>query len=130
MARLARSCTCLLAMAAALAVCAPATGAAARAGGNPVGARAARTCSVPKYPGSGYFTSLRVKKVGCATGRKLALRWYECRTKGAGPKGRCHRHVLGFSCTEARQSIPTEFDARVTCRRKAQRIVHTYQQDT
>jgi hypothetical protein len=114
-----------VAAAATLAAGGAATGAAA-----PAPARAATTCSVPKYPGSGYFTSLSVKKVGCATGRKLALRWYACRTQDGGIKGHCARHVLGFSCTEVRQSIPTEFDARVTCRRGGRRIVHTYQQDT
>jgi hypothetical protein len=92
-------------------------------------ARAARSCSVPKYPGSGYFTSLKVSRVGCATGRRLALAYYRCRTR-SGLKGRCRRTVLGFSCTETRQSIPTEFDARVRCRRNAQRVIHTYQQDT
>ena len=30
--------------------------------------RSAATCTPPKYPGSGYFTSLKVTKVCCATG--------------------------------------------------------------
>ena len=50
------------------------------AGASPV-APAARGCSPPKYPGVGYFTSLTVKGVGCATGRKLALAYYHCRTR-------------------------------------------------
>ena len=36
-------------------------------------AHAARTCSPPRYPGSGYFTSLKVTGVGCSTGKKLAI---------------------------------------------------------
>jgi hypothetical protein len=92
-------------------------------------ARVARTCSVPHYPGSGYFTSLSVAHTSCATGRKVALAWYHCRI-AHGLAGRCHRNVLGYSCHETRQSIPTEIDARVRCRRGVRRVTHTYQQDT
>ena len=46
----------------------------ATAGAGGVTRTAARSCSVPDYPGSGYFTSLTVKGASCATGRKLALR--------------------------------------------------------
>ena len=72
-------------------------------------ASAAKACSVPKYPSSGYFTSLNVKHVSCATGRKLALAYYRCKEK--------------------RNSIATEIDARVTCRRGSRTITHTYQQN-
>ena len=63
----------------------------------------APTCSAPAYPGSGYFTSLKVKHVGCKTGRKVTLAHYRCRT-AHGKKGRCkqqgarlplHREALG-----------------------------------
>jgi hypothetical protein len=103
--------------------------AAAAPGARPPTARAARTCSVPKYPGSGYFTSLSVRHTSCATGRRVARAYYQCRI-AHGPAGRCHRRVLGYTCHETRQSIPTEIDARVRCRRGARRVTHTYQQDT
>jgi hypothetical protein len=89
---------------------------------------AARTCSAPKYPGSGYFTSLTVEGVGCSTGKKLALSYYRCRTK-SGPAGRCKKRVLGYSCRETRNSIPTEINARVRCKSGGKRVVHTYQQN-
>jgi hypothetical protein len=38
--------------------------------------------------------------------------------------------VLGYHCTEYRQSIPTEIDSRVTCKRGTRRVVYTYQQNT
>ena len=88
----------------------------------------ARACKVPKYPGSGYFTSLEVTRVDCGTGRKLALAYYRCRTK-SGPEGRCRTRVLRYRCSERRVRIPTELNARVTCRRGARKIVHTYQQN-
>jgi hypothetical protein len=37
--------------------------------------------------------------------------------------------VLGFKCSERRNSIPTEIDGRVTCRRRHELVVHTYQQN-
>ena len=53
-------------------------------------ASASSTCTPPKYPGSGYFTSLSVTKTSCSTGSKIAKDYYKCRTSGGkGPKGRC-----------------------------------------
>jgi hypothetical protein len=98
------------------------------AGASPV-AQAGRTCSVPKYPGLGYFTSLTVTGTSCGTGDKLIVAYYKCRTR-SGPAGRCSGSVLGFTCHEQRNSIPTEIDARVTCKRHGATVVHTYQQDT
>jgi hypothetical protein len=92
------------------------------------GARAAAVCTAPKYPGSGYFTSLSVTKVTCATGKKVALSYYRCRTK-TGPKGRCVKKVEGYSCVEQRTSIATEINGRVTCKRGSRKVVHTYQQN-
>ncbi|MEA2151014.1 MAG: hypothetical protein QOD69_2844 [Solirubrobacteraceae bacterium] len=95
------------------------------------GAPAARaaSCSPPKYPGQGYFTSLSVAKVGCATGRKVAVAYYKCRIK-KGRSGRCTSKVLGYSCRETKRvKIPTELDARVSCSRGARRVTHTYQQN-
>jgi hypothetical protein len=93
-----------------------------------VDAHAARTCSAPKYPGSGYFTSLSVKRVTCATGRKVVLAHYRCRTARS-RAGRCHRKVRRYSCSERRNSIPTEIQSRVTCRRGSKRVIYSYQQN-
>jgi hypothetical protein len=91
-------------------------------------AHAAQVCATPKYPGTGYFTSLTVARVSCSTGRSVARAYYRCRTR-TGPAGRCRRRVLGYRCRERRNAIPTEIDGRVTCRRGARRVTHTYQQD-
>ncbi|HEY0630733.1 MAG TPA: hypothetical protein VGC98_01650 [Thermoleophilaceae bacterium] len=93
---------------------------------------AARACSAPKYPGSGYFTSLHVTRTSCRTGRKVALAHYRCRRKH-GVRGRCHHAVLHFHCKEHRPSsgqISTQYNARVTCKRGSRRVVFTYQQNT
>ena len=89
----------------------------------------ARSCTAPKYPGQGYFTSLVVTGTSCARGKSVALAYYRCRIKN-GVKGRCVKRVLGFACTERRTSIPTEINARVTCRRGGAKVTHTYQQNT
>lgn len=113
------TCLALLALSALLAVQATATA-----------ASPTRVCDEPKYPGEGYFTSLTVKGVRCATGSKLALSYYRCRVRAGGRKGRCTHKLLGFGCKEKRYSIPTEINARVTCTRGRQTITHTYQQNT
>ena len=87
-----------------------------------------RVCNPPKYPGFGYFTSLTVSGTTCAVGDQVAIAYYHCRTKTK-LSGRCTTPVLGFRCSEIRNSIPTEIDARVTCRRGSETVVHTYQQD-
>jgi hypothetical protein len=92
-------------------------------------ASAARTCAVPKYPGLGYFTTLSVSGTSCSTGDKVAFAYYHCRLQH-GRAGTCHTSILGFSCREQRNSIPTEIEARVTCRKGSETVVHTYQQDT
>jgi hypothetical protein len=94
----------------------------------PVAHEATHNCSTPKYPGLGYFTSLSVSGTSCSTGSKVAIAYYHCRIRH-GAAGRCSGGVLGFSCSERRNSIPTEIDARVTCRRQHATVIHTFQQD-
>jgi hypothetical protein len=92
-------------------------------------ARIAATCKPPDYPGQGYFTSLSVTRVSCATGRKVALAYYRCRIRN-GRAGRCRSTVLKYRCSERRTTISTEINARVTCKRGSKRVVHYYQQNT
>jgi hypothetical protein len=82
--------------------------------------------------GPTYARSLRVSGgATCATGHKFIRSYYRCRIASGGKKARCTRRVLGYSCTEKRSNvIPTQFDARVTCRKGRARIVHEYTQLT
>jgi hypothetical protein len=91
-------------------------------------AHAAKSCKPGSYPGDGYFTSLKVRHIGCAGGRKVMRAHYKCRTRH-GIKGRCG-HVRHYRCTEKRAAISTEYNARVSCRRGSRRVVYTYQQNT
>lgn len=95
-----------------------------------VGAGAAAIRQLRRARVSGcYFTSLKVERVSCRTGRKVTLAHHRCRTE-SGRAGRCGRRVLRYRCSEQRNSIPTEINARVTCRRGGAKVVYTYQQNT
>lgn len=96
------------------------------AGAAPAGA--ARTCKPPSYSGSGYFTSLKVSGVSCGAGRAVMKSHYRCRVKH-GKSGTCAR-VGKYRCSEKRQRIPTQFNARVTCKKGSRSVVFTYQQNT
>jgi hypothetical protein len=109
----------LLAVAACAAAAVPLIGASAAA---------AATCTPGKYPGQGYFTSLKVTGISCGGGRDVMRAHYRCRTKN-GIKGKCAR-VSGYRCSEKRNAIPTEYNARVTCKKGSRKVVYTYSQDT
>jgi hypothetical protein len=96
---------------------------------SPITASAAATCSkTVKYPGVGYFTSLKVTRVSCTTGIKVMKDHYKCRTKTR-KTGYCSR-VDGYKCTERRVKSAIEYDARVTCTRSGgKKVVYTYSQD-
>jgi hypothetical protein len=93
------------------------------------GAAQAATCKPPAYPGSGYFTSLKVTKVSCTTGKSVALAFHKCRVKTS-VKGRCVSRVKGYSCRESRTTIPTEINGKVTCTNGSRKVALTYQQNT
>lgn len=116
-----------LAVAACIAGAVPVLAADTAATAGPVSASAAASCKTPKYPGVGYYTSLKVTKVSCATGTKVMKDHYKCRTRH-GKTGTCSR-VDGYKCTEKRVKSAIEYDARVTCTNGSKKVVYTYQQD-
>lgn len=81
--------------------------------------------------GPTYVTSLSVSGVSCGTGERVVKAYHRCRFSSGGKKGRCSKKVSGYSCSEKRgKAIPTQFDARVTCKRGSKRVTHTYTQFT
>lgn len=88
-----------------------------------------RSCQAPRYPGSGYFTTLRVARASCSTGSGVALSHYRCRIR-RGARGTCRSRVRGYRCTERRRSVSTELNSIVTCRWGDRRVVVGYQQNT
>ena len=104
----------------------------AAAGDGPT-ATAAAKCSLAgkdRDLGPTYVTSLSTTGVSCAKGASVVRSYYRCRVHNGGRKGRCTSRVQGFRCTETRESIPTQFDAKVRCRKGDQRVNHNYTQFT
>jgi hypothetical protein len=106
----------------------PAAGAAS---GSSPDAHAARKCSISGQErsfGTTYVTSLSVRRTKCSTGKSVVRAFHACRK---GPRGRCHRRVNGYRCSENRfDSISVQFSSRVTCKRGGKRVRHTYTQNT
>jgi hypothetical protein len=92
-------------------------------------AYAAGSCHPPKYPGQGYFSELSVSSTSCATGDAVAVAYYRCRLRH-GRAGRCTSSVLGFHCSEIRQTSPDEVNGVVTCRKGRATVTHAYEQFT
>ena len=89
----------------------------------------AKTCPRPDYPGQGYFNKVEAKNISCKGAKAVVLGHYRCRTDNGGKKGRCSS-FNGWSCTERRQAIATEYNAVVTCKKGDMKVVYYYNQDT
>ncbi len=128
MTSLARSC----ALVGALALLAALPGAApARDTGAPQ-AQAAKRCGISgqqRSLGTTYVLSLRARNVSCRRAKRVVRAYHECRHRNGGKRGRCGG-VLGYSCSETRSGIPSQFDASATCRKGAKRVKQTYTQNT
>ena len=95
---------------------------------------ALRGCSVAgkeRSLGATYVTSLRVQSTSCRRAERLVRAFHRCRRAAGGADGRCRRRVDGYSCSEQRpRRGPTQYDARVLCRRGGRRVHHAYTQFT
>jgi hypothetical protein len=81
-------------------------------------ASTAATCDVAKDGrklGATYVTSLSATKVGCAKAKTLVKSFNKCRRAHGGADGKC-TSFSGYTCTETRKAIPTEFSAKVSCK--------------
>src|SRR3954469_1379441 len=94
-------------------------------------AAAASRCDLSKDGrklGTTYVTKLTTTNVTCTKAKSVGKAYHRCRRANGGVKGRCTSRVQGFRCTETRQSIPTQFDARATCRDASRVIRFNYEQ--
>jgi hypothetical protein len=128
-----RSTVILVLSLALLGVFAVATAAASPGSDDPIASAAARcslSSSKQRSLGPTYVTALSVSGTSCATGERVVRAYYRCRVRNGGRRGRCSSRVLGYRCTETRESISTQFDARVRCRNGSARVNHSYTQFT
>ena len=96
-------------------------------------AAAATRCDVSKDGrklGTTYVTKLTATNVTCTKAKSVVKAFHRCRRANGGVKGRCASRVQGFRCTETRETIPTQFDARATCRDGSRAIRFSYEQFT
>jgi hypothetical protein len=106
--------------------------AAAVASPQPV-ARAAGRCSLASEYfklGPTYAEKLNVSGTNCATGVNVIKAYNRCRLKSGGVKGYCHSKVLGFSCSERRQSSGVQFIAQARCTKGRTVVTFTYSENT
>lgn len=93
---------------------------------------AARSCNISgqqRSLGASYVTSLSVRHTSCAKGKAVVRAYQACR-RAHGWKGKCRHRVKGYACKRHIQaSSPVQYDAKVTCRRGAKRVTHTYTQN-
>ena len=90
-----------------------------------------RTCNIhgkERKLGATYVTSLKAAGVSCASAETFVKAFHKCRHRH-GRAGRC-AHLSGYTCTEKREAIPTQYDSRATCTRGSRRIVQVYTQNT
>jgi hypothetical protein len=97
-------------------------------GSGPI-ATAAKSCKVGDYAsyGTTYVRSISARNVSCRRAREIVRAFHQCR-KGA--RGRCHRRVEGYRCSEDRNVGVGSFDSKVLCRRGGKRVRHAYTQFT
>ena len=88
----------------------------------------AKTCPRPDYPGQGYFNKVEAFGISCGGAKDVVLGHYKCRTRN-GIKGKCPS-FNGWTATEKRQAIATEYNARVTLKKGSRKVVYYYNQDT
>jgi len=93
---------------------------------------AAHGCSIGDAGsyGTTYVTSISVRHVTCAKGKRVIRAYHRCRRNSGGADGRCHHRVLRFRCTERRTKGHGQFTAKVTCTRGSKTVRHTYTQFT
>ena len=94
---------------------------------------AAKSCHLSthdqRHSGASYVTSLSVRHTSCSNGKAVVRAYQKCRA-AHGWKGKCGHRVKGFSCSRhILDSSPVQYDARVSCRRGAKRVTHTYTQN-
>jgi len=93
-----------VALACALALTAiAATGAGASSAKAPAAKAAKSACSLSaseqRHLGASYVYTLKVKNLSCDKGKKLVMKYHECRHANGGADGHCNS-VKGYSCKE------------------------------
>ena len=80
--------------------------------------------------GASYVYTLKVKGLDCAKGKKLVLKFHECRHDNGGADGTCGS-VKGYSCnTKILDESPQQFSAKATCTKGSKKFKQTFAENT
>ncbi len=85
--------------------------------------------------GASYVTSLKVRGVACAKGKKVIRAYHQCRHRTGGPAGTCRAKLLGFKCKDGKRTgVPNvQYNATAKCHKvsnASKRIKSRYTQNT
>lgn len=79
--------------------------------------------------GASYVTSVKARNVGCSKALNVVKAYHKCRKDNGGRDGRCGG-VKGYSCSEKRESSPSQYNAKAKCEKGDKKVVQTYTQNT
>jgi hypothetical protein len=124
-------------IAAALACALAATAIAAiPAGAEAGGAQTAKTnCDLTQSEINGgleasYVYTLKVDGISCEKGKRLVVKFHECRHANGGADGHCNS-VKGYSCNEkVLDSSPAQFSAKAKCKKGSKLFKQTFAENT
>jgi hypothetical protein len=80
--------------------------------------------------GASYVYTLKVKNLSCDKGKKLVLKFHECRHSNGGADGTCGS-VKGYSCkTKILDESPAQLSAKATCKKGSKKFKQTFAENT
>lgn len=96
-------------------------------------ATAAKTCHLTSsqqfHSGATYLLRLSVRRVSCASGLKVEKAFQSCRRATRGHTT-CRKPVSRYRCAQKiLDSIKSQYDASVTCKRGSRKVAFTYTQN-
>jgi hypothetical protein len=80
--------------------------------------------------GASYVYTLKVTNVSCDKGKKLVLKFHECRHANGGADGTCNS-VKGYSCkTKILDESPAQLSAKAKCEKGSKKFKQTFAENT
>ena len=102
----------------------------ARAGGASAKSACTLSASEQRHLGASYVYTLKVTNLSCGKGKKLVLKYHECRHANGGADGTCNS-VKGYSCKEKiLDQAPTQFSAKAKCEKGSKVFKQTFGENT
>lgn len=102
------------------------------AGSSDAGEKAACALSTSEQQnlGASYVYTLKVTNLSCEKGKKLVLKFHECRHANGGADGTCNS-VKGYSCkTKILDESPSQLSAKAKCEKGSKRFKQTFGENT